>query len=284
MYPTVDVFKHTNSQVRLLTVKNLSHEKGSNIHAYCYDEDGRLHQAAFFVGSKWTHCYSFIFLLLLTQEWLRKKWTGEKKLSVICRGLAWLNSVWLSYMESRKNSIKLIGRMAGGWFLNISTYLGVQLHCLCACGKNSAHSPFWRLIAIFKDRKKYRLNKWMDEYQKKIIGYKCLIVSNSWYYPDYLCRVVIEISVISVITSAVNQTLYIPIFSNLLTYWKGWWVLPWLLWCCWFFHYFIWQEPPDTPKDFSCQTQDMKRVTCSWTEGETYLYGENSPRYTLAKT
>lgn len=58
----------------------------------------------------------------------------------------------------------------------------------------------------------------MDEYQKKIIGYKCLIVSNSWYYPDYLCRVVIEISVISVITSAVNQTLYIPIFSNLLIY------------------------------------------------------------------
>ncbi|NXC64437.1 OSMR protein, partial [Aleadryas rufinucha] len=43
-------------------------------------------------------------------------------------------------------------------------------------------------------------------------------------------------------------------------------------------------EPPDTPKDFSCQTQDMKRVTCTWTEGETYLYGQNSPRYTLSKT
>ncbi|NXD94384.1 OSMR protein, partial [Chaetorhynchus papuensis] len=40
-------------------------------------------------------------------------------------------------------------------------------------------------------------------------------------------------------------------------------------------------EPPDTPEDFSCQTQDMKRVTCTWTEGETYLYGENSPQYTL---
>ncbi|NWW61898.1 OSMR protein, partial [Ifrita kowaldi] len=37
--------------------------------------------------------------------------------------------------------------------------------------------------------------------------------------------------------------------------------------------------PPDTPKDFSCQTQDMKRVTCTWTEGETYLYGQNSPRH-----
>ncbi|NXB23787.1 OSMR protein, partial [Rhagologus leucostigma] len=43
-------------------------------------------------------------------------------------------------------------------------------------------------------------------------------------------------------------------------------------------------EPPDTPKDFSCQTQDMKRVTCTWTEGETYLYGQNLPRYTLSKT
>ncbi|NXB32576.1 OSMR protein, partial [Eulacestoma nigropectus] len=43
-------------------------------------------------------------------------------------------------------------------------------------------------------------------------------------------------------------------------------------------------EPPDTPKDFSCQTQDMKRITCTWTEGETYFYGENSPRYTLSKT
>ncbi|NWW07311.1 OSMR protein, partial [Oreocharis arfaki] len=40
-------------------------------------------------------------------------------------------------------------------------------------------------------------------------------------------------------------------------------------------------EPPDTPEDFSCQTQDMKRVTCTWTKGETYLYGDNSPQYTL---
>ncbi|XP_014730975.1 PREDICTED: oncostatin-M-specific receptor subunit beta isoform X1 [Sturnus vulgaris] len=93
VYPTVDVLKRTNSQVRLLTVENLSHDKGSNIHFYCYDEDGQLHQAAFFVG-----------------------------------------------------------------------------------------------------------------------------------------------------------------------------------------------KPPDTPKDFSCHTQDMKRVTCTWREAETYFYGRNSPRYTLSKT
>uniref|UniRef100_A0A803WAB6 Oncostatin M receptor n=1 Tax=Ficedula albicollis TaxID=59894 RepID=A0A803WAB6_FICAL len=91
--PTVDVFKRTNNQVRLLTVENLSHDKGSTIHFYCYDEDGRLHQAAFFVG-----------------------------------------------------------------------------------------------------------------------------------------------------------------------------------------------KPPDTPKDFSCHTQDMRRVTCTWREGETYLYGRNAPQYTLSKT
>ncbi|NXJ28856.1 OSMR protein, partial [Dicrurus megarhynchus] len=43
-------------------------------------------------------------------------------------------------------------------------------------------------------------------------------------------------------------------------------------------------EPPETPKDFSCQTQDMKRVTCTWTKAETYFYGLNSPQYTLSKT
>ncbi|KAM3654987.1 oncostatin-M-specific receptor subunit beta isoform 2-T4 [Ammospiza maritima maritima] len=43
-------------------------------------------------------------------------------------------------------------------------------------------------------------------------------------------------------------------------------------------------KPPDTPKDFSCQTQDMKRVTCTWRKEETYLYGRNSPQYTLSKT
>ncbi|KAF4804695.1 hypothetical protein TURU_005905 [Turdus rufiventris] len=93
VYPTVDVFKHSNSQVRLLTVENLSHDIGTNIHFYCRAEDGRAHQAAFFVG-----------------------------------------------------------------------------------------------------------------------------------------------------------------------------------------------KPPDTPKDFSCYTQDMKRVKCTWREGETYLYGQNSPQYTLSKT
>ncbi|XP_063037503.1 oncostatin-M-specific receptor subunit beta-like isoform X1 [Melospiza melodia melodia] len=43
-------------------------------------------------------------------------------------------------------------------------------------------------------------------------------------------------------------------------------------------------KPPDTPKNFSCQTQDMKRVTCTWRKEETYLYGRNSPQYTLSKT
>ncbi|NXP09959.1 OSMR protein, partial [Thinocorus orbignyianus] len=43
-------------------------------------------------------------------------------------------------------------------------------------------------------------------------------------------------------------------------------------------------EPPDTPSDFSCQTQDMKRVTCTWRQGgDTYLYGSNSPKYTLSE-
>ncbi|NWV73819.1 OSMR protein, partial [Dasyornis broadbenti] len=44
-------------------------------------------------------------------------------------------------------------------------------------------------------------------------------------------------------------------------------------------------EPPYTPKDFSCQTQDMKTITCTWRAGgETYLYGRNSLRYTLSET
>ncbi|NXT25881.1 OSMR protein, partial [Syrrhaptes paradoxus] len=41
-------------------------------------------------------------------------------------------------------------------------------------------------------------------------------------------------------------------------------------------------EPPDTPHDFSCQTQDMRIVTCTWTQGgDTYLHGHRSPKYTL---
>ncbi|NXU08029.1 OSMR protein, partial [Pardalotus punctatus] len=44
-------------------------------------------------------------------------------------------------------------------------------------------------------------------------------------------------------------------------------------------------EPPYTPKDFSCQTQDMRTITCTWRAGgETYLYGRNLPRYTLSET
>ncbi|NWW49540.1 OSMR protein, partial [Pedionomus torquatus] len=43
-------------------------------------------------------------------------------------------------------------------------------------------------------------------------------------------------------------------------------------------------EPPDTPSDFSCQTQDMRRVTCTWRQGgDTYLYGIHSPKYTLSE-
>ncbi|NWX43839.1 OSMR protein, partial [Steatornis caripensis] len=43
-------------------------------------------------------------------------------------------------------------------------------------------------------------------------------------------------------------------------------------------------EPPDTPNNFSCQTQDMRIVTCTWTQGgDTYLYGRNSPKYTLSE-
>ncbi|NWI60659.1 OSMR protein, partial [Calyptomena viridis] len=43
-------------------------------------------------------------------------------------------------------------------------------------------------------------------------------------------------------------------------------------------------EPPDTPKDFSCQTRDMRKVTCTWSQGgDTYLYGENSPIYSLSE-
>ncbi|NXP70706.1 OSMR protein, partial [Ramphastos sulfuratus] len=41
-------------------------------------------------------------------------------------------------------------------------------------------------------------------------------------------------------------------------------------------------EPPDTPTDFSCQTEDMRVATCMWSKGgDTYLYGHNLPRYTL---
>ncbi|XP_050185449.1 oncostatin-M-specific receptor subunit beta [Myiozetetes cayanensis] len=40
---------------------------------------------------------------------------------------------------------------------------------------------------------------------------------------------------------------------------------------------------PDAPKDLSCQTQDMRIVTCTWSQvGSTYLYGRYSPKYTLS--
>uniref|UniRef100_A0A8C3RLA4 Oncostatin M receptor n=1 Tax=Chelydra serpentina TaxID=8475 RepID=A0A8C3RLA4_CHESE len=37
-------------------------------------------------------------------------------------------------------------------------------------------------------------------------------------------------------------------------------------------------EPPHEPKDLSCDTWDMKTLTCTWNPGEnTYLYGKNKP-------
>ncbi|XP_059689940.1 oncostatin-M-specific receptor subunit beta isoform X1 [Gavia stellata] len=43
-------------------------------------------------------------------------------------------------------------------------------------------------------------------------------------------------------------------------------------------------KPPDTPNDFSCQTQDMRTVTCTWSQGgDTYLYGHHSPKYSLSE-
>ncbi|XP_009988315.1 PREDICTED: oncostatin-M-specific receptor subunit beta-like, partial [Tauraco erythrolophus] len=43
-------------------------------------------------------------------------------------------------------------------------------------------------------------------------------------------------------------------------------------------------KPPDAPKDFSCETQDIRRVTCTWSRGrDTYLYGRHSPKYTLSE-
>ncbi|XP_027490204.1 oncostatin-M-specific receptor subunit beta isoform X1 [Corapipo altera] len=45
---------------------------------------------------------------------------------------------------------------------------------------------------------------------------------------------------------------------------------------------FLVGRAPDTPKDFSCQTQDMRIITCTWSQGgSTYLYGKYSSNYTL---
>ncbi|NWX82512.1 OSMR protein, partial [Nothoprocta pentlandii] len=41
-------------------------------------------------------------------------------------------------------------------------------------------------------------------------------------------------------------------------------------------------EPPDVPHDFSCQTPDMKKIICTWSQGgDTYLYGQHSTKYTF---
>ncbi|XP_065717792.1 oncostatin-M-specific receptor subunit beta isoform X2 [Patagioenas fasciata] len=43
-------------------------------------------------------------------------------------------------------------------------------------------------------------------------------------------------------------------------------------------------KPPNIPNDFSCETQDMRTVTCTWSQGgDTYLYGSHSPKYTLSE-
>ncbi|XP_042660350.1 oncostatin-M-specific receptor subunit beta isoform X2 [Tyto alba] len=48
--------------------------------------------------------------------------------------------------------------------------------------------------------------------------------------------------------------------------------------------FIVGKEPPDTPSDFSCQTQDMRIVTCTWSQGrDTNLYGRHSPKYTLSE-
>ncbi|NXK44371.1 OSMR protein, partial [Chauna torquata] len=42
--------------------------------------------------------------------------------------------------------------------------------------------------------------------------------------------------------------------------------------------------PPDTPGDFSCQTQNMTAVTCTWSQGrDTHLYGRHSSKYSLSE-
>ncbi|KFO89627.1 Oncostatin-M-specific receptor subunit beta, partial [Buceros rhinoceros silvestris] len=53
---------------------------------------------------------------------------------------------------------------------------------------------------------------------------------------------------------------------------------------CYDFTVFFVGKPPDTPNDFSCQTQDMRVVTCTWSQGgDTYLHGPHAPKYTLSE-
>lgn len=43
-------------------------------------------------------------------------------------------------------------------------------------------------------------------------------------------------------------------------------------------------RPPDTPRDFSCQTRNMREITCTWDQGrDTYLYGSHSSKYKLSE-
>nr|XP_013816508.1 PREDICTED: oncostatin-M-specific receptor subunit beta [Apteryx mantelli mantelli] len=51
---------------------------------------------------------------------------------------------------------------------------------------------------------------------------------------------------------------------------------------CFYQTVFFVGKPPDIPNDFSCQTQDMKTVRCTWSQGgDTYLYGHRSTKHTL---
>lgn len=75
----IPYFNRTNSQVGLLIAKNVKF-KGVP-HVLCREscsEDNCFAHAVFFVGSKWRLCYNYVFLSLLSQEWLWGMW-GEKK-------------------------------------------------------------------------------------------------------------------------------------------------------------------------------------------------------------
>ncbi|XP_061875023.1 oncostatin-M-specific receptor subunit beta isoform X2 [Colius striatus] len=53
---------------------------------------------------------------------------------------------------------------------------------------------------------------------------------------------------------------------------------------CYNYSTFFVGKPPDTPHDFCCQTQDMRTITCTWSQGgDTYLHGRYSPKYTVSE-
>uniref|UniRef100_A0A8C2T3F7 Leukemia inhibitory factor receptor D2 domain-containing protein n=1 Tax=Coturnix japonica TaxID=93934 RepID=A0A8C2T3F7_COTJA len=53
---------------------------------------------------------------------------------------------------------------------------------------------------------------------------------------------------------------------------------------CFAYAVFFVGRPPDTPRDFSCQTRNMREITCTWDQGQdTYLYGSHSSKYKLSE-